>query len=139
MYRDLFDLTNRVAVVTGASKGLGKAIAMALAGAGADVALSPRNRDDLEAVKASIVSLGRRAEVFCVDVLDKRIVDEAVKATLETFGHIDILVNNAGVNIKTSTQLAPEEWDLVMDTNLKAISSWPKRWFRICSQGPAAK
>ncbi len=120
MYRDLFDLTNRVAVVTGASKGLGKAIAMALAGAGADVALYARNRDDLEAVKTSIVSLGRRAEVFCVDVLDKRIVDEAVKATLETFGHIDILMNNAGVNIrKPVLELAPEEWDLVMDTNLK--------------------
>ena len=100
MYRDLFDLTNRVAVVTGASKGLGKSIAMALAGAGADVALYARDLDDLKAVKASIESLGRRAEVFYVDVLNKKIVDEAVKATLEAFGHIDILVNNVGVNIR---------------------------------------
>ena len=99
MYRDLFNLSDRVAVVTGASKGLGRSIAMALAGAGADVALYAGNRDDLEAVKASILSLGRRAEVFCVDVLDVKGVDEAVKDTLDFFGHVDILVNNAGVNI----------------------------------------
>ena len=120
MYRDLFDLTNRVAVVTGASKGLGRSIAIALAGAGANVALCARNRDDLESVKASIESLGRRAEIFCIDVLDKRTLDEAAKSTLEAFGRIDILVNNAGVNIrKPVLELAPEEWDLVIDTNLK--------------------
>jgi NAD(P)-dependent dehydrogenase (short-subunit alcohol dehydrogenase family) len=120
MYRDLFDLSDRVALVTGASKGLGKSIAMALAEAGADVALYARNLNDLNAVKASVESLGRRAEIFCVDVLNKRTLDEAVKATVEAFGHIDILVNNAGVNIrKPVLELAPEEWDLVIDTNLK--------------------
>ena len=98
MYRQLFDLSGRVALVTGASKGLGKAIALALAGAGADIALYARNREDLEAVKASVEALGRRAEIFCVDVLDKGLIVENVKATLEIFGHIDILANNAGVN-----------------------------------------
>ncbi|MGC8659692.1 MAG: SDR family NAD(P)-dependent oxidoreductase [Desulfomonilaceae bacterium] len=120
MYQDLFDLSGRVALVTGASKGLGKSITMALAGAGADMALYARNRNDLEAVKASVESLGRRAEIFCVDVLDKKTLDDAAQATVNTFGHIDILVNNAGVNIrKPVLELAPEEWDLVIDTNLK--------------------
>jgi len=120
MFRHLFDLTNRVAVVTGASKGLGKAIAIALAGAGADVALYARNRDDLMTVKASIESLGRRAEIFCVDILDRQLVNDTVKATLGVFGKIDILVNNAGVNVrKPVLELSSEEWDLVMDTNLK--------------------
>jgi NAD(P)-dependent dehydrogenase (short-subunit alcohol dehydrogenase family) len=121
MYRQLFDLSGRAALVTGASKGLGKSIALALAAAGADVALYARNRDDLEAVKASVEALGRRAEIFCVDVLDKALIDENVKATLEAFGHIDVLVNNAGVNVrKPVLELSAEEWDLVIDTNLKA-------------------
>ena len=120
MYRQLFDLSGRVALVTGASKGLGKAIALALAGAGADVALYARNREDLEAVKASVEALDRRAEIFCADVLDKQIIDESVKAALEAFGHIDILVNNAGVNVrKPVLELSAEEWDLVLNTNLK--------------------
>jgi NAD(P)-dependent dehydrogenase (short-subunit alcohol dehydrogenase family) len=120
MYQELFDLSNRVALVTGASKGLGKAIALALAGAGADVALCARNREDLTAVKASVEALGRRAEIYCVDVLNKQVVDDSVKATLESFGHIDILVNNAGVNVrKPVLELSAEEWDLVIDTNLK--------------------
>jgi len=120
MYQELFDLSGRGALVTGASKGLGKAIALALAAAGADIALYARNKEDLEAVKASVEELGRRAEIFCVDVLDQRAVDENVKATLEAFGHIDILVNNAGVNVrKPVLELAPEEWDLVVNTNLK--------------------
>lgn len=121
MYQQLFDLSGRVALVTGASKGLGKAIALALAGAGADIALYARNREDLEAVKASVEALGRKAEIFCVDVLDKAQIDENVKATLEAFGHIDVLMNNAGVNVrKPVLELSAEEWDLVIDTNLKA-------------------
>ena len=120
MYRQLFDLSGRVALVTGASKGLGKAIALALAGAGADVALYARNRKDLEAVKASVEALDRRAEIFCADVLDKHLIDESVKAALEAFGHIDILVNNAGVNVrKPVLELSSDEWDLVLNTNLK--------------------
>lgn len=120
MYQELFDLTGRVALVTGASKGLGKAIALALAQAGADLALYARNREDLEAVRDSVVALGRRAEIFCVDVMDTTLIENNVNATLESFGHIDILVNNAGVNIrKTVLELSPEEWDLVLNTNLK--------------------
>jgi len=94
---------------------------LALAGGGADVALYARNREDLEAVKASVEALDRRAEIFCADVLDKQLIDDSVKAALGAFGHIDILVNNAGVNVrKPVLELSSEEWDLVLNTNLKA-------------------
>jgi NAD(P)-dependent dehydrogenase (short-subunit alcohol dehydrogenase family) len=120
MNHNLFDLSGQVALVTGASKGLGKAIAVALAGAGTDLALHARNIDDLKSVKSLIETQGRRAEIFYTDVLDKASVDKSVAATLKTFGHIDILVNNAGVNIrKPVLELAPEEWDLVLNTNLR--------------------
>src|SRR5208283_3886421 len=120
MNKDLFDLSGRVALVTGASKGLGKAVVAALASAGADIALYARDKQDLENVKLSVQALGRIAEVFCVDVLDKALIDENLKATLDCFGHIDILVNNAGVNIrKPVLELSSDEWDLVINTNLK--------------------
>jgi NAD(P)-dependent dehydrogenase (short-subunit alcohol dehydrogenase family) len=120
MNKDLFDLSGRVALVTGASKGLGKAVVAALAGAGADIALYARDKQDLENVKLSVQALGRKAEAFCVDVLDKDQIDENFKATLDVFGHVDILVNNAGVNIrKLVLDLSPDEWDLVINTNLK--------------------
>jgi NAD(P)-dependent dehydrogenase (short-subunit alcohol dehydrogenase family) len=120
MSQDLFDLTGRVAVVTGASKGLGKSMAMALARAGADVTLYARDVTELKAVKGAIEGLGRRAEFFVVNVLDKAEIDAAVKETLHVFGQVDILVNNAGVNVrKPVLEISPEEWDLVINTNLK--------------------
>jgi len=120
MGHGLFDLSGTVAVVTGASKGLGKSMAVALAEAGTDLALYARDVEGLEGVKKHIEDLGRRAEYFVVDVLNKATIEIAVKDTLETFGHVDILVNNAGVNIrKPVLELSPEEWDLVIDTNLK--------------------
>jgi NAD(P)-dependent dehydrogenase (short-subunit alcohol dehydrogenase family) len=120
MNHDLFDLSGCVALVTGASKGLGKSMAVALAGAGADLALYARDREELKAVKTTIEGLGRRAEFFVVDVRNKPAIEAAVKETLDTFGHVDILVNNAGVNVrKPVLELSPEEWDLVIDTNLK--------------------
>ncbi|MGB6066173.1 MAG: glucose 1-dehydrogenase [Desulfomonilaceae bacterium] len=120
MDQTLFDLSGRVALVTGASKGLGKAIALALADAGADIALYGRDRSDLETVKANVEAIGQRAEISCADVLDKNAIDECVLASLEAFGHIDILVNCAGVNIrKPVLELSPDEWDLVLNTNLK--------------------
>ena len=78
MDQTLFDLSGRVALVTGASKGLGKAIALALADAGADIALYGRDRSDLETVKANVEAIGQRAEISCADVLDKNAIDECV-------------------------------------------------------------
>jgi NAD(P)-dependent dehydrogenase (short-subunit alcohol dehydrogenase family) len=120
MIPGLFDLSGRVALVTGASKGLGKAMAIALAHAGADLALYGRDVAELKAVKETIGDLGRRAEYFVVDLLKKAEIDTGVKSTITAFGRVDILVNNAGVNVrKPVLEITPEEWDFVMDTNLK--------------------
>ncbi|MBI5570826.1 MAG: glucose 1-dehydrogenase [Desulfomonile tiedjei] len=120
MRHDLFDLGGRVAVVTGASKGLGKSMALALAEAGADVALYARDVEGLKAVKQAIEDLGRRAEFFVVDILNRAAIEGAVEKTLDSFGQVDVLVNNAGVNVrKPVLEITPEEWDLVIDTNLK--------------------
>lgn len=120
MAQDLFGLGGRVAIVTGASKGLGKAMALALAEAAADVALFARDVQELQAVKSTIEAIGRRAEFFVVDLLNPASIRDAVKAALSIFGKVDILVNNAGVNVrKPVLELSPEEWDLVVNTNLK--------------------
>lgn len=120
MTQELFDLSGRVAIVTGASKGLGKSMALALAEAGADVALLARDVENLKSVKETIEGLGRRAEFFVVDVLNKTEIDTAIKKALDAFGQLDILVNNAGVNVrKPVLEISPEEWDLVINTNLK--------------------
>lgn len=120
MNHQLFDLSGRVALVTGASKGLGKAVAVALASAGADLALHARNVDDLKTVKSLIETQGRRAEIFYTDVLDKACIEDSVATTLESFGQIDILVNNAGVNVrKPVLDLSADEWDMVLNTNLR--------------------
>lgn len=117
---DLFDIRGRVAMVTGASKGLGKAMAMGLAKAGAKLALCARNLEDLEKARAEAGSHGAAAGTYAVDVRDRESARAAAAAIVADFGAIDILVNNAGVNVrKPVTQLAEEEWDLVLDTNLK--------------------
>jgi NAD(P)-dependent dehydrogenase (short-subunit alcohol dehydrogenase family) len=120
MALDLFDLSGKVAVVTGASKGLGWAMAVGLAKAGADLALCARNIGDLGKAAAEIGKHGTRVEAFPMDVLRRQSVRDAVDAILSGFGRIDILVNNAGINVrKTVLELSEEEWDSVLDTNLK--------------------
>jgi NAD(P)-dependent dehydrogenase (short-subunit alcohol dehydrogenase family) len=120
MALDLFDLSGKVAMVTGASKGLGRAMAVGLAKAGADLALCARNPGDLGKAAAEIGKHGTRVEAFPMDVLRRQSVRDAVDAILSGFGRIDILVNNAGINVrKTVLELSEEEWDRVLDTNLK--------------------
>ena len=117
---NLFDIRGKVALVTGASKGLGKAMAMGLAKAGADLALCARDLDELERSRAEAGSHGVTAKAYRMDVLARASIRETVDSIVRDFGRIDILVNNAGVNVrKPVTQLAEEEWDLVLDTNLK--------------------
>lgn len=117
---DWFDIRGKVAMVTGASKGLGKAMAMGLAKAGADLALCARSREELEKGTTEAASHQVQAKAYRMDVLDRASVREAVSSILRDFGKIDILVNNAGVNVrKPVTELGEEEWDLVLDTNLK--------------------
>ena len=117
---DLFDIRGKVALVTGASKGLGKAMAMGLAKAGADLALCARSLEELRKTKAEAESHGVKANVYRMDVLSRASIQESISSMIKDFGKIDILVNNAGVNVrKPVTQLAEREWDLVLDTNLK--------------------
>jgi NAD(P)-dependent dehydrogenase (short-subunit alcohol dehydrogenase family) len=116
----LFDLTGKVALVTGASKGLGSAIAVGLAQAGARLALCARSREGLAATKAAVEAAGGEAHTFEMDVLSRASVRDAVAAAVADLGRIDILVNNAGVNVRKPTlELEEEEWDRVVDTNLK--------------------
>ncbi|MDP2657232.1 MAG: SDR family NAD(P)-dependent oxidoreductase, partial [Candidatus Deferrimicrobium sp.] len=114
MKTDLFDLTGKAALVTGASKGLGRAMALGLAKAGCDLALCARDAGGLRETRAAVTALGVRAETFAMDVLRRESVADAVEAVAGSFGGIDILVNNAGVNArKTTLDLSEEEWDRV--------------------------
>jgi NAD(P)-dependent dehydrogenase (short-subunit alcohol dehydrogenase family) len=116
----IFDLTGKVAMVTGSTKGLGENSAMALAKAGADVAVCGRDAADLKRVSEAIKGLGRDSEGFAFDVTSKTSVHEGVDRILERFGKIDILMNNAGLNHREPVIDYPEEaWDLVISTNLK--------------------
>ncbi len=115
-----FDLAGRVALVTGASAGLGRHFAGVLAEAGAAVALAARRRDQLEAAVAEIVASGGRAAAVACDVTDAASVGAAVQAAEAALGPVDILVNNAGIAIsKPMLEHSEAEWDRVVDTNLK--------------------
>jgi len=112
-------VTGRVALVTGASQGIGRACALALAEGGAMIALAARNEEKLAAVAKEIESNGGQAAVFPMDVSKEDEVKSAVKAVLEKFGKIEILVNNAGVTRDTLLmRMKKEEWDTVIQTNL---------------------
>lgn len=115
-----FDLSGRVAAVTGANTGIGQAIAVALAAAGADVALIGRTpaTDTVEQVRA----LGRRAEIVSADLSTIEPVERVVAETLEKLGRLDILVNNAGIIRRAdAVDFTEEDWDAVVDTNLKSV------------------
>jgi NAD(P)-dependent dehydrogenase (short-subunit alcohol dehydrogenase family) len=114
-------LAGRTAVVTGASKGLGKAIAIALAGEGARVALVARGRELLTGVAAEIAAAGGSAIPFPADITDEDQVRGIERAIVAEFGKVHILVNNAGINIrKPVPEFTLEEWRRVMDTNVTA-------------------
>jgi 3-oxoacyl-[acyl-carrier protein] reductase len=118
-----FDLNGKVALVTGASSGIGRATAMALAASGADVAINfNRNESGAEAAKAEIVNAGGKAIVLQADVTNAADVQSLVKQTELEFGPIDILVNNAGSLIERLKilELSDERWDEVMNLNLKS-------------------
>jgi NAD(P)-dependent dehydrogenase (short-subunit alcohol dehydrogenase family) len=116
---DLFDLTGKAALVTGASRGIGKALAIALAQAGCDIAANARTEQALKEVCAQIQKLGRKCLCVAGDVSDEAQVSQFVKATVEHFGTIDILVNNAGVWEGTYFLRLPKaDWDKVLSVNL---------------------
>jgi 3-oxoacyl-[acyl-carrier protein] reductase len=113
-------LTNKVALVTGASRGLGKAIALALAAEGATIAAVARSEEALKDTVEAIRAAGGIAEPFAVDVADSASVDAAVEKITARFEHVDVLVNNAGVTRDgLLARMTGEAWDAVINTNLK--------------------
>jgi len=117
---DLFDLSGRLALVTGAGRGLGRAAALGLASAGADVALAARSTAELEAVAREVRGLGRQASTHLVDVRSTERIAAMVAEVHTQHGRIDILVNNAGTKApKMVAEVTEGDWDLVLDTNLK--------------------
>jgi dehydrogenase/reductase SDR family protein 4 len=127
-----FSLKGKVAIVTGGSRGIGRAIALTYAEAGADVCIASRTAEDLEKVAVEIRALGRKALVVPTNVASKADVDNMVEQTIKEFGKIDILVNNAGMNIMVPLmELREDGWDKVMNNNLKSGY--------LCSQAAATK
>ena len=114
------DLSGQVAIVTGASQGIGRAIAETLAAAGATVALVARSAGKLAEVAAGIQAAGGAAEAFPCDVSKGEEVAKVVETIVEKLGRLDILVNNAGVTRDTLLpRMSDEEWDEVLSTNLR--------------------
>jgi NAD(P)-dependent dehydrogenase (short-subunit alcohol dehydrogenase family) len=117
-------LEGQVALVTGAGKGIGKATALTLAAAGADVALCARTQSDVDAVASSIRAMGRKALALSCDVAEEDQVKTVIAKTLETFGHLDVLVNNAGISggMTHLVDFDMAEWDRIVAVNLRGTA-----------------
>ncbi len=117
---NIFDLTGKVALVTGTSRGLGQYMGRALARAGADLIITSRKPADLEPFRAEVESVGRKAFPIELDVRDYDSIQRAVSAAVQHYGKIDILVNNAGLNVrKPAVDITWDDWNLVLETNLR--------------------
>ena len=144
----MFDLTGKVALVTGASSGIGKAAGLALARQGAKVALAARRVERLEELSAMLKGEGKEALPIKMDVTKKEEIIAGVAKTIETFGRVDILVNNAGVaEFVPFLDMTEEQWDKTLDTNLKgyflvaqaaAKEMVKNKWGRIVNIGSIA-
>jgi len=145
MSEDLFDLTGKVAIVTGTSRGLGQYFGRALARAGADLVITSRTLDSLQPFKEEIEALGRRAVPLQLDVREYDSIQSMVQTAYDAYGKIDILVNNAGCNVrKPAVEITWDDWNLVLDTNLRgtffmaqavARKMIPRRYGRIINIG----
>jgi 2-deoxy-D-gluconate 3-dehydrogenase len=123
----MFDLQGQVAVITGATRGLGQAMAVALAEAGADIGLIQRSEVDLT-TKGLIEGLGRRCEIICCDLAAMDQVRHVMDLVDERLGRVDILVNNGGIQRRSpADQFSESDWDDVIDVNLKTV-------FLLCQQ-----
>jgi NAD(P)-dependent dehydrogenase (short-subunit alcohol dehydrogenase family) len=113
-------LQNQTILITGASRGIGKALAITLAKDGANLSLVARNQQELLAVKQEAESLGAQVAIFAGSVSDEDFVKSVVAETSEKFGKIDALVNNAGFGVfKQATEISTSEWDSIFETNVK--------------------
>jgi 3-oxoacyl-[acyl-carrier protein] reductase len=124
-------LASQIAVVTGASRGIGRAIALKFAAEGADVACVARSVENAEKTAAEVRALGRNAWAFGVDVADFKAAGETAAKILEAAGRADILVNNAGLTRDgLIMRMSEEDWDVVLDTNLKGAFAFTKAFSR---------
>ncbi len=140
-----FDLTDRVAMVTGASRGLGQHFARVLARAGANLIITSRTAASLEPLAAELRAMGRQVACVDLDVREHSSIQRAVADALRKFSRIDILVNNAGCNIrKPATEVTWSDWNEIVDTNLRGAffvaqaAAWqmiPRRYGRIVNIG----
>lgn len=140
-----FDLTGKVAIVTGTSRGLGQYLARALARAGGDLVLTSRHVETLAPFQAEIEALGRGALPLALDVRNRDSIEAMVQSAVSHYGHIDILVNNAGCNVrKPALDVTWDDWNLVLETNLRgtffvsqavARHMIPRRYGRIINIG----
>lgn len=140
-----FDLTGKIALVTGASRGLGQQFARALAASGADLAITSRTRESLAPMAEELNKLGRRVACIELDVRDQASIESAVAEAIHQLDHLDILVNNAGCNIrKRAVEVTWDDWNTILDTNLRgaffvaqavARHMIPRRYGRIINIG----
>ncbi len=115
-------IKDKVAVVTGASKGIGRAIALALAERGAHLAISARGKDDLREVEEAIQQMGVRAFAYSGDMSDEKEIKKFISESAKSLGRIDILVNNAGIGIfKPVAELETEDWDAMFNLNVRGL------------------
>jgi 3-oxoacyl-[acyl-carrier protein] reductase len=131
---------NQIAVVTGAGRGIGRAIALKFANEGADVVCVSRTQENSEKVANEIRALGRKAWAFAVDVSDANAVNAAADKILADCGKVDILVNNAGVTRDgLLMRMSDEDWDTVLNTNLKGAFLFTKAFFRTFAKQRAGR
>lgn len=122
MFKNLFDLSGKKAIVTGGAGTLGKTIAYALAEYGADIVVFDKNTEYAEDLVNNIRQLGRRANALQIDLTDCTQIVEAVNKVIEMYGVIDILINHAGINIrKPAEEFNESDWNAIIDVNLKGI------------------
>jgi NAD(P)-dependent dehydrogenase (short-subunit alcohol dehydrogenase family) len=127
----IFQLSGRTAIVTGAGRGLGQAMASALAQAGANIAVFDVNQADAQETAKSIISLGGKAVAADIDVTDSQQVQQGIRLAVETFGSVDILVNNAGITSRSPfEELEEQDWERVLKVNMGGTyqcSRWAAR------------
>ncbi|HEY1717459.1 MAG TPA: 3-oxoacyl-[acyl-carrier-protein] reductase [Verrucomicrobiae bacterium] len=133
-------LENQIAVVTGAGRGIGRAIALKFANEGADVVVVSRTQENSEKVANEIAALGKKAWAFAVDVSDSAAVNVAAEKIFADCGRVDILVNNAGVTRDgLLMRMSDADWDEVLDTNLKGAFLVTKAFFRVFAKQRAGR
>jgi NAD(P)-dependent dehydrogenase (short-subunit alcohol dehydrogenase family) len=123
MAKGRFALTDRVAIVTGGGRGIGKSIALAFAEAGADVVVTARTTEQVQETASEVRALGRRGLALTADVAKIEDIEAIVRQTMEAFGKIDVLVNNAGISpfYTRAEKITPEMWDGLMAVNLRGL------------------